>query len=175
MLDFPATFTCAHRGSVTGGGPPYPHSQRPPLAPCREVGTVTNAPSAVVHLIMSLRSSHLIGDHLFDFGATAVACSCSLCQERVFTSCPDFWSAPRAHADGEHSRYHIEHLLFECPGILCTGGTLPVTLLRDDLFKACFGSDHASAVLLAACPSNRTPVVSAGWRHGLSRPAPPRP
>ena len=32
----------------------------------------TNAPSAVVHLIMSLRSSHLIGDHLFDSGATAV-------------------------------------------------------------------------------------------------------
>ena len=25
----------------------------------------TNAPSAVVHLIMSLRSSHLVGDHLF--------------------------------------------------------------------------------------------------------------
>ena len=34
-------------------------------------------------------------------------------------------------------------------------------LLRDDLFKACFGSDHASAVLLAAFPSNRTPVVAA--------------
>ena len=31
----------------------------------------TNAPSAVVHQIMSLRSSHLIGDHLFYFGATA--------------------------------------------------------------------------------------------------------
>lgn len=36
----------------------------------------TNSPSAVVHLNMSLRSSLLIGDHLFDFGATAVACAC---------------------------------------------------------------------------------------------------
>ena len=43
----------------------------------------TNAPSAVVHLIMSLRSSHLIGDHLFDFGATAAGHACSLCQECV--------------------------------------------------------------------------------------------
>ena len=58
----------------------------------------TNAPSAVVHLIMSLRSSHLIGDHLFDYGATAAAYACSLCQEHVFPSCSDFGSAPRAHA-----------------------------------------------------------------------------
>ena len=47
------------------------------------------------------------------------------------------------------------------PGILGTGGMLAVTLLRDDLFKACFGSDHAWAVLLAAFPSDRTPVVVA--------------
>ena len=45
--------------------------------------------------------------------------------------------------------------------ILGAGGALAVTLLRDDLFKACFGSEHASAVLLAAFPSNRTPVVAA--------------
>ena len=110
---------------------------------------------------MPLRSTHLIGDHLFDFGATAAAYACSLCQDRVFPSCPDFGSAPRAHADREHRWRHIEHLLFKCPGILGTGGTLAVTLLRDDLFKACFGSDHASAVLLAAFPSDRTPVVAA--------------
>ena len=121
----------------------------------------TNAPSAVVHLTLSLRSSHLIGDHLFDFGATAAAYACSLCQDRVFPSCPDFGSAPSAHADREHRWRHIEHLLFECPGILGTGGTLAVTILRDDLFRACFGSDHASAVLLAAFPSDRTPVVAA--------------
>ena len=121
----------------------------------------TNAPSAVVHLTMSLRSSHLIGDHGFDFGATAAAYACSLCQERVFPSCPDFGSAPRAHADREHRWCHIEHLLFACPSILGTGGTLAATLLRDDLFKACFGSDHASAVLLAAFPFDRTPVAAA--------------
>ena len=48
----------------------------------------TNAPSAVVHVMISLRSSHLIGDHLFDFEATASAYACSLCRERVFPSCP---------------------------------------------------------------------------------------
>ena len=41
------------------------------------------------------------------------------------------------------------------------GGTLAITLLRNDLFKACFGPEHASAVLLAAFPSDRTPVVAA--------------
>ena len=57
----------------------------------------------------------------------------------------------------------VAHLLFECPGILCPGGTLAlaVKLLRDDLFRACSGSDHASAVLLSAFPSDRTPVVAA--------------
>ena len=121
----------------------------------------TNAPSAVVHLIVSLQSSHLVRDHLFYFGATAVASACSLCQERVFPSRPDFGSAPRAHADREHRWRHIEHLLFQCPGILGPGGPLAGKLLRDDLFRACAGSDHASAVLLATFPSDRTPVVAA--------------
>ena len=44
---------------------------------------------------------------------------------------------------------------------LGTGGTLAITLLLDDRFKACFGSDHALAVLLAAFPSDRTPVMAA--------------
>ena len=75
----------------------------------------------------------------------------------------DFGSAPQADADREHRWRHIEHLLFECPGILGTGGmrTLAVKLLQDDLCKACSGSDHASAVLLAAFVSDRTPVVAA--------------
>ena len=79
----------------------------------------------------------------------------------VFPSCPDFGSAPRAHADREHRWHHIEHLMFECPCVLGTGGTLAVTLLRDDLLKACCGSDHATAVLLAAFPPDRTLVVAA--------------
>ena len=54
-----------------------------------------------------------------------------------------------------------QHLLFEFPVILGTGGTLAITILRDDLLKACFGSDYASAVLLAAFPTDRTPVVAA--------------
>ena len=83
---------------------------------------------------MSLRSSHLIGDHLFDFGATAAFYACSLCQERVFPSCLDFGSVPRARADREHRWRHIGHLLFESPGILGSGGALAVILLRDNLF-----------------------------------------
>ena len=87
--------------------------------------------------------------------------ACSLCQDRVFPLCPDLGSAPRAHADREHRWRHIEHLLFAWPGILGTGGALAVTLLRVDLLKACFGSEHAPAVMLAAFPSDRTPVVAA--------------
>ena len=61
------------------------------------VGLVhTDAPSAVVYLLMSLRSSRLVGDHRFDCGTTAVASACCLCQDRVFPSRPDFGSAPRA-------------------------------------------------------------------------------
>ena len=37
---------------------------------------------------------------------------------------------------------------------------MAVTVLRDDLFNACFWSDHGSAVLLAAFPSDRAPVVA---------------
>ena len=125
----------------------------------------TNAPSAVVHLIMSLRSSHLIGDHLFDFGATAAAYACSLCQDRVFPSCPHFASAPRAHADREHRWRHIEHLLFECPGTLGPRGPVAVIHLRGDLFRTGSGSDHATAVLPATFPSDRTPVVAAMACH----------
>ena len=80
----------------------------------------TTASSAVVHPIMSLRSSHLVGDHCLDFGVTAVTAACSLCQDHVFPLCPDFVSAPRAPAAREHRWRHIEHLLFKCqciPGL----------------------------------------------------------
>ena len=70
----------------------------------------TTASSAVVHPVMSLRSSHLVGDHCLDFGDTAVAAACSICHDHVFTSCPDSGSAPRAQAAREHRWRHIEHL-----------------------------------------------------------------
>ena len=100
-------------------------------------------------------------DHLFDFGTTAVASACSLCQDRVFPSCPDFGSDPWAQTIRERRWRHIEHLLFEYPGISSVGGSLAVNLLRDDLFRACSGSDHATAALLATFPSDRTPIVAA--------------
>ena len=62
----------------------------------------TPASPEVVHPIMSLRSSHLVGDHCLDFGDTAVAAACSLCHDHVFPSCPDIGSAPRAQAVREH-------------------------------------------------------------------------
>ena len=79
----------------------------------------------------------------------------------MFPSCPDFGSAPQAWAIREHKWCHIVHLLFGCRGIPGLGGSLAVTLLRDYLFKAGSGSDHARAVLLSTFPSNRTPAVAA--------------
>ena len=43
----------------------------------------TTASSAVVHPIMSLRSSHLVGDHCLNFGDTAVAAAWSLPRSRL--------------------------------------------------------------------------------------------
>ena len=110
---------------------------------------------------MSLRSSHLVGDHCFYFGDTAVAAECSLCHDHVFPSCPDFDSAHRAQANREHRWRHIEHLLFECQCIRSLDSSVALTLLRDDLFRVISRSDHAEAVLLAAFPSSRVPVVAA--------------
>ena len=39
--------------------------------------------------------------------------------------------------------------------------SVALTLLRDDLFRVCSGSDHAEVVLLAAFPTSRVPVVAA--------------
>ena len=89
----------------------------------------TNASSAVVHPTMSLRSSHLVGDHCLDFGVTAVAATCSLCHDHVFPSCPDFGAAPRARAAREHRWHHIEHLLFECQCIPGLGSSVALALL----------------------------------------------
>ena len=121
----------------------------------------TTATSAVVHPVMSLRSSHLVGDHCLDFGVTAVAAACSLCPNHVFPLCPDFGSAPRAQAAREHRWRHIEHLLFECQCIPGLDGSVALALLRCDLFRVCSGSDHAEAVLLASFPTSRIPVVAA--------------
>ena len=46
-----------------------------------------------------------------------------------------------------------------CPGISGLGRFLAVTLLRDDLFRPCSGSDSAAAVLLVAFASECTPVL----------------
>ena len=109
---------------------------------------------------MSLRSSHLVGDHRLDFGVTAVA-PASLCHDNVFPLCPDSGSALRAQAAREHRWRHIEHLLFECQCIPGLDSSVALALLRDDLFRVCSGSDHAEAVLLAAFPTSRIPVVAA--------------
>ena len=63
----------------------------------------TTASSAVVHPIMSMRSSHVVGDRGLDFGDTAGAAACSLCHNHVFPSCPGVGSAPRAQAASGHS------------------------------------------------------------------------
>ena len=106
-------------------------------------------------------SSHPVGDHCLHLGVTAVAAACSLYHDHVFPSCPDFDSAPSAQAAREHRWRHIEHLLFECQRIPGVDSSVALTLLRDDLFRVCSGSDHAEAVLLATFPTSRVPVVAA--------------
>ena len=73
----------------------------------------------------------------------------------------DFGSAPRVQAAREHRWRHIEHLLFECQCIPGLDSSVALALLWDDLFRVCSGSDHADAVLLAAFPTSRIPVVAA--------------
>ena len=65
----------------------------------------------------------------------------------------------------------MEHLLFECPFASGLGSSMAITILRDDLFRVCSGSDHAEAGLLAAFPSSHAPVVPAT----ACLPASPRP
>ena len=125
------------------------------------VGRSDEHEQGISQLIMSLRSSHLVGDHCLDFGVTAVVAACSLCHDHVFPLCPDFGSAPRAQAAREHRWRHIEHLLFECRCISGLDGSVALAFLGDDLFRVCSGSDHEEAVLLAAFPTSRIPVVAA--------------
>ena len=99
--------------------------------------------------------------HYLDLGVTAVAVACSLCHDHVFPSFPDFDSAPRAQAASEHRWRHIEHLPYECVCIPGLDSSVALTLVRDDLFRVCSGSDHAEAVLLAMFPTSRVPVVAA--------------
>ena len=61
----------------------------------------------------------------------------------------------------EHRWRHIEHLLFECQCIPGLDSSVALTLLRGDLFRVCSGSAHVEAMLLAAFPSSRIPVVAA--------------
>ena len=110
---------------------------------------------------LCLWSSHLVGNHYFDFGDTAVAAACSPCHDHVFPSCPDFGSPPRAQATREQRWRHIEHLLFECQCIPGLDSSVAITLLRYDLFWVCSKSDHAEALLRAAFPFIRVPVVAA--------------
>ena len=110
---------------------------------------------------MSLRSSHLVGEHYSDYGDMAATGAGRLCDDHVALSFSDFGSAPRAPATREHRWRHIEHLLFECRCISGLDSSVSITLLRDDIFRVCSGSDHTEAVSLAAFPSSRVSVVAA--------------
>ena len=61
----------------------------------------------------------------------------------------------------EHRWCHIEHLLFECQCVPGLDTSVALTLLRDNLFRDCSGSDHVDMVLLSAFPSSRVSVVVA--------------
>ena len=99
------------------------------------------------------------GIRFFEFGDTAVATTCSFCQDHVFPFCPDFGYAPRAHAAREHRWRHMEHRLFKCPGVSGLDSCMAITLLRDDICRACSRSGHAEAVLRVAFPSSHVPLL----------------
>ena len=84
-------------------------------AAARLACTNINTTSTIVHPINSLLSLHLVQDHLFYHGYTAVDSACSLCRADPLPAFPDLVSAPRAQAPREHRMLHVEHLLFECP------------------------------------------------------------
>ena len=48
-----------------------------------------------------------------------------------------------------------------CLGVTGLGSAMAMTLLRDDLFWACSGSDDAQGVFLATIPSTRVSVAAA--------------
>ena len=75
----------ASRNSVAStpqvGGRPL--GEGTPLAPCRQVG-LYQCTAAVAHLVMSLRSSHLVGDHLFfSHGSMDSMSRCAWTSDRV--------------------------------------------------------------------------------------------
>ena len=78
-----------------------------------------------------------------------------------FPSYTDFGAAPRAQAARGYRRCHIEHLLFACQCIPGLDSSVALDLLRHDLIRVCSRSDHAEAVLLAAFPTTRIPIVTA--------------
>ena len=88
----------------------------------------------------------------------------------------DFGSAPivaSSQATMELRWSHIDHLLFEFPGVRVLDKQVTITLLRDDHFRTSSGPEHAEAVMLPAFPSCHVHVVDCC--HGLSGPVPARP
>ena len=49
-------------------------------------------------------------------------------------------------------------MLLACPGASSLDSPMATSFIRDDLFRACSGSDHAEAMSRAACTSDCTPV-----------------
>ena len=137
---------------------PYPLGERTPLAHCRQVGLYQSAlggctPGVVVAVVASGRRSS------FGFGATAVDSACNLCQDHLSPGIQVL--DPLLRRSGNTDSTTLNTSLFECPCIAGLGGSLAVTLPEDDLLRACSGSDPAKAVLLAAFPTDRIPVVAA--------------
>ena len=112
----------------------------------------TAAVSSVVHPIMSLRSSHLLHDHCFSYGAAASRDMCPLCDARVYDLPIDFY----ADHPVEHRWRHIEHLLTACPCVTLHAGLLAFQCLRIDLLRATGADPHALAVVERAFPYGGT-------------------
>ena len=103
----------------------------------------------------------VVGEHLFEYGNTAIGSACSLCLTNVLSLSPNFDSAPEAQATREHRWRHIKYLLFECLGVLGLGKSIAIALLQDDTFGANAGSAPAEALLPPTFPYARIPVITA--------------
>ena len=130
---------------------------------CLDAGlcpSYTKLPSALAHVFLSLRSSHLVGDHEFAYGVSG-ACpkECHLCRARVYSGAEEFGAA---HAV-EHRWRHIEHLLLLCP---CVASPLPPgrtaeAALRHDLLRATAPDAAVRAVVELAFPAGMPDAAAA--------------
>lgn len=129
--------------------------------------------SVVVHPFMSLRLSHPVGDHLFNFRDTAVASRSGLCQDHVFPSCPDYVCAHTSPFDTVQMRsntHSFPHVRATHAPILGPGSSMPFLVCPSQPvlgdFRSSVFTQHAATPKVCPCwtVSNMLKVCQPAWR-----------